>query len=42
MAKDAKHAIKLDKSTPVQDVWVDEEWRRLNDDILKANNIGFK
>lgn len=39
MAKDAKQAIKLDKTTPVQDVWIDDEWKKLNDDITR--NIGF-
>jgi hypothetical protein len=30
MARSAKHAIKKDKTHPVDDVWVDEEWRSKN------------
>lgn len=41
MAKDAKQAIRLDKTKPVDDVWVDENWQRLEDDVMKSNNIGY-
>lgn len=37
-AKDAAEAIKLDKVTPVHDVWVDEEWKK--QELPSA--IGFK
>ena len=28
MAKSASHAIKLDKTTPVDDVWMDEDFKK--------------
>lgn len=31
-AKNAKEAIKKDKDCPVHDCWVDDEWKKLNDD----------
>lgn len=30
MAKDSLEAIKLEKKAPVDDVWVDDEWRKSN------------
>lgn len=30
MAKSAKDAIKLDKISPVDDVWVDTDWNKNN------------
>lgn len=40
MAKSAKEAIKLDKNTPVDDVWIDDEWKKGNTNQL-ADAIGF-
>ncbi len=39
-AYSAKNAIKLDKKTPVDDVWVDDDWKK---DNLNKNTeaIGF-
>lgn len=37
MAKDASEAIKLDKKHPVDDVWVEEDWKRNN----LTNQIGY-
>ena len=36
MARNAIHAISLDKKTPVDDVWIDEKWA---DENIK---IGFQ
>ena len=36
-ANDAASAIKLDKTTPVHDVWVDDNWK----DKHLADAIGF-
>lgn len=38
MAKSALEAIKKDKMSPVDDVWVDEKWKEEND----QKTIGFK
>jgi len=40
MANSALHAIKLDKKTPVQDVWIDEDWKKNNIHLTPA--IGFE
>lgn len=40
MAKDAKEAIKLDRKTKVDDVWVDNDWKRDNKNQLPSA-IGF-
>ena len=40
MARDAKEAIRLDRKTHVDDVWVDEEWKKSNKDQLPSA-IGF-
>ena len=31
MAESAKDAIRLDKTSPVDDVWIDEDWKRANE-----------
>lgn len=36
----AKHAISLDRKTPVDDVWVDDEWKKRNINNLEPA-IGF-
>lgn len=38
-ARDAKEAIKKDTGSPVDDVWVDDEWKRKMSDPKPA--IGF-
>lgn len=40
MAKDAIHAIKLDKTHKVDDVWIDDEWKKGQHNTL-ASAIGF-
>lgn len=40
MAPNAREAIKREKKTEVDDLWVDEEWRKNNKDRL-ADAIGF-
>ena len=37
-AKNAKEAIRKAKSQPIDDVWVDEEWKKNN----LASAIGFE
>lgn len=39
MAETALQAIKKDKTEPVHDVWLDEEWRK--DNIKQINIKGF-
>jgi hypothetical protein len=39
-AKDALEAIKKDKVTKVDEVWVDEDWKKLNDG-RGEKGIGF-
>ena len=39
MASSVQEAVKKDKQHPVEDCWVDDEWKRLNDDIKRQ--IGF-
>jgi len=38
MAKSAQEAIRKDKTTKVQDCWIDEDWRKNNLTIV----TGFK
>lgn len=38
-AKDAKSALALDAKTPPQDVWIDDEWKRMSNQPKDA--IGF-
>lgn len=38
-AKSAAEAIRKDKTTPVDDVWVDEDWKKTNTNLPDA--IGF-
>lgn len=40
MAVSAAQAIKKDKVTPVDDCWVDDEWKKGNEGRLE-NAIGF-
>lgn len=37
MADSAKSAIRKDKTTPVDDVWIDPDWQKVN----LASAIGF-
>lgn len=30
MARNAAHAIKIEKNHEVVDVWIDDEWKKLN------------
>lgn len=39
-ANNATEAIKKDKTHKVEDVWVDDEWKKVNVD-LKKDIIGF-
>lgn len=41
-AKSAKDAILKERGAPVDDVWVDEDWKKLNDDAIRNEIIGFK
>lgn len=41
MANSAKEALKKERALEADDVWVDDEWKRLEDERLKTN-IGFK
>lgn len=41
MASSAKDAIRKDKDTPVDEVWVDEDWKKGNATPL-ASAIGFQ
>lgn len=40
-AKDAKDAIRLDRKAHVDDVWVDEDWKKDNKNQLPSA-IGFE
>ena len=40
MAKTVAEALRKEKSAPVYEVWVDEEWLKLQDEGLKKK-IGF-
>jgi hypothetical protein len=40
MARSAVEAIKLDKSTPVDDVWIDDDWKNSQRQNLETA-IGF-
>lgn len=40
MAKDASEAIRKERNTKVDDIWVDEDWRKGTKDRL-AEAIGF-
>lgn len=39
MASSATEAIKLDKITPVDDVYIDNDWQKEN--MYKVNPVGF-
>jgi hypothetical protein len=41
MASNAGEAVRLDKVTKVDDVWIDEEWKKGNANSL-AGAIGFE
>lgn len=41
MASSAQEALRKEKSTPADDCWIDEEWRKGNKDQL-AVAIGFQ
>jgi len=41
-AVSALDAIRLDKKTPVDDVWVDENWSRENEREDSSRSLGFK
>lgn len=40
MAESAKQAIKLDKTSEVDDVWIDTDWQKNN--MFINTNIGFQ
>jgi len=40
MASSASEAIKLDRVMPVEDVFIDEQWKMQNP-IPKQNQVGF-
>lgn len=40
MAESASQAIRLEKKTPVHDVWVDEDWKKENPPAQPK--IGYK
>lgn len=40
MAKSASQAIRKDKTTPVDDVWVDDDWKKKSAERLESA-IGF-
>ena len=43
MAKSAEQAIKKDKNCPVDDVWVDEDWRNeKKDEVTKIEHCSNK
>jgi hypothetical protein len=43
MAKSAEQAIKKDKNCPVDDVWVDEDWRNeKKDEVTKIEHCSYK
>lgn len=42
MAKSAADAINKDKKADVEDVWVDDKWREMEDEVINKNEIGFK
>lgn len=39
MASSAQDAIRLDKKTPVDDCWVDEDWKKEN--MTSKGNFNF-
>lgn len=39
-ARNAAEAIKLDATSPVESVWIEDEWRKNN--ISEINVIGFQ
>lgn len=39
-AKSAQEALDKDKKTPAQDVWIDEDWKKMSGD-KSANPVGF-
>lgn len=39
-AQDAKGALRKEKNTPVDDVWIDEKWKE-NSVLTQQNPIGF-
>lgn len=39
MAPSAKDALKKDKHAPVDDVWVDDDWKKMN--VEAKASIGF-
>ncbi|MCA9308682.1 hypothetical protein KC980_04165 [candidate division WWE3 bacterium] len=41
-ASSVKDAIKQDKQTEVADIWIDDDWKRLNDEIIKETSMGFR
>lgn len=43
-AKDVTEAIRIDKTRKPDDIWIDEEWKKMNTEHeFKSNNpVGFK
>lgn len=43
MAKSAKGAILLEKNLPVDDVWLDEDWKKNNPEkVSSGGEVGFR
>ena len=42
MAKSATEAIKLDKSTPVDDVWIDDDWKKTEQGVSSIGFVDYK
>lgn len=41
MAKSAQHALKLERNTRPDDVWVDDDWKKENPNVLQSA-IGYE
>lgn len=39
MAKSAQDAIRKDKLAPINDIWLDEEWKK--NQLLTTNQMGY-
>lgn len=41
MAKDAEEAIKIEKTKPVNDVWMDDDWKKGKIQNTNEKEVGF-
>lgn len=41
-ARDVSEAIRIDSKTKPDEVWVDEEWKKINTEHQFKNEVGFK